>query len=104
MRFVTYGFAIFVVSALSGCELLDTSGPEGYWRPRAMEDCVPVPVYDAGNDAGPRDAGSRMDARVVDASSDARAPSDAQSPSDARSASPDGASANDGASATPDAR
>ncbi|MCZ7683854.1 MAG: hypothetical protein M5U28_35855 [Sandaracinaceae bacterium] len=49
----------------------DTSCPAGYWRPRAMEDCVPLPVADAGRDSGPTP--------IEDAGTDAAAPSDAGS-------------------------
>lgn len=47
---------LFSVPLLVACDLLDDPCPEGYWRPMAMEACVPVPSIDAGSDAG-TDAG-----------------------------------------------
>lgn len=71
--------ALLIMLALGGCELLDQSCPAGQWRPRAGQPCEPLPVSDAGTDAGPRDAGS-MDADAPDAASaDAEAP-DAEVP------------------------
>lgn len=56
--------ALFLLGVATGCDVLDGPCAEGYWRPRAMEACVPVPVgEDAGLDAGSADAGS-MDAAV----------------------------------------
>lgn len=73
--------ALAFVPLASACDNpFDNSCPEGYWRPRAMEDCVPLPVSDAGQDSGPvvmqdagtdsgvaLDAGSASDAAVTDA-------------------------------------
>ena len=63
---------LFFVPLLAACDLLDDPCPEGYWRPVAMEACVPVPSVDAGSDAG-SDAGvdAATDAGGADASLDA---------------------------------
>ena len=57
-------FLLLVLGVASGCDVLDGPCAEGYWRPRAMEACVPVPV---GEDAGTVDA-STVDAGDLDAS------------------------------------
>lgn len=98
-------FAILLLFHLSlgACDLIDEPCPEGYWRPRAMEECEPVPTYDAGTDSGagttdggaddaatpadggsPADAGAEADAATpADAAVDAGAQADAATPADA---------------------
>ncbi len=87
----------------SACDFLEQACPEGFWRPRANEACVPIPDVAAdsgtrdggggGTDAGPgTDAGNPTDA----GSSDASTPMDAGSAPDAAT---DAGSATDGAAA-----
>jgi hypothetical protein len=73
-------FALFVFAPLaSACDLLDQPCDPGYWRPRAMEECVPVPTFDGGMDSGTSaDAGS-SDAGSSDAGSADSGSSDAGS-------------------------
>lgn len=94
--------ALAFVPLASACDNpFDNSCPEGYWRPRAMEECVPLPVSDAGQDSGPvvmqdagtdagaaTDAGSTTDAGLTDAGlTDAATSTDAATATDA--ATPD---------------
>lgn len=87
------GLALSVVSVATGCEWLDESCPDGYWRRRAGEECEPLPDLDAGADAGgptvdagPPDSGTAAeDASVLDGAIDAAASGDAAAPIDAAS-------------------
>lgn len=94
-RRLLVGLAISFAIPATACDWLDESCPEGYWRMRAGEACVPLPVVDAGTDAGtPPVDGGPPDAASADAGTDAATPSDAATdaatPSDG-SIPPDGA-------------
>ena len=89
-RFTTLAFITALAALLGACDLLDEPCPEGYWRPRAMHECEPVPTFDAGTDAGvdaavvdagPVDAGVD-DAAVDDAAVDDAAVADGSAPTD----------------------
>jgi hypothetical protein len=74
----------FAIPGATACEWLDESCPDGYWRRRAGEACVPLPDLDAGADAGPPaadagppDGGSADAAAPSDAGADGATPSDA---------------------------
>ena len=84
MRLGFGGCVLVFVMTLSGCDLLDEPCPSGYWRPRAMMECEPIPAFDAGTvDAG-RDGGTIRDGSA-DAASDASLP-DADAPDGAADA------------------
>ena len=92
-RQLTFIALVFAPLAI-GCDLLDPACPTGMWRPRAGEDCVPVPVVDSGVDAGAPDTGvPPSDAGASDAATD-----DAAVPGDAGDAAvPGDAGASDAA-------
>ncbi len=89
-RLITILALAFAPLALA-CDVdnpFDNSCPAGYWRPRAMAGCEPLPgphagqdsgtpPSDAGTDAGPADGGAAMDGAVDDAGSDAAGSVDA---------------------------